>query len=1095
MRSFFIRLFILSGLFFSALASAATSSLTGLWWNPSESGWGMSLTQQGTTVFVAWYTYDSNGKPAWFVMSSCPLAGSSCTGDIYSVKGGTPLELPWNGNGKAVTKAGTGTLAFTDNDTGTFNYSVNGASGTKQISRQMFATGTSQPATDYSALWWNESESGWGVALTQQYETIFATLYSYDASGNPVWYVASSCPLSGNGCTGDLYQVSGGAAPTVAWSANLAVTKVGTVSFALNDSCTGTMTYTINGVTTTKAITNQLPAANQCAASTVAAKTTAGVCAATLSQDLTLQVPQLYISGSPYSATLKITQSADGSYMAKTTSFEATSRTDCSDGDAGIIVLSNNTYVLHVPSIVFGSSQHWVNFEYIPAPGETISLANAAASVSGAGSTLKVTKYGNAATGDFPVNEPYAAALIGKGIPEPFARFFAAAKWVANCPGGTTCTYSITYPSGATRNVTWTATPNQQYTPTAGELASMALINENEPVYDGKFSAIGMEDTTKDAQINIDFFVPIANISIGPSSMGQKLPLTRRAAPSNALCCGVGGYQGGGYEGVRINMAEIGKKGADVAVGGALEIAKHVGDALGANGVARWGDGLGNIYKVAGVLNDAADVMKIHQETKAWLDELAALEECAKNPTNSLTQTDPNYSASTVAKLQEARARIIEQGVVRTLNVVDQIAEGFAMEGAASLLTIPMKQGHEYVEQTQKALSEQEMQWARDSVVSCVPTCPTNLVAAGVSESQIDLSWSGSLASASTAVTGYKVRRDGAYTNTTYSTAYSDTGLKPSTTYCYMVLAFNDYGVSPNCTQACAQTKGPPIVYATNPVNNATNVAVSSKITATFSEAMDAATISTGTFTISGVAGTVTYSGLTATFTPSADLEPSKTYTATITTGVKDLDGSAMEANYTWSFTTGGNIDGNLQFVLTADDGSGGSIRGSADVTWYLRDSNAAMTRYWGPTGTITAVIAHKDCDPVHVTKPISPITHGALAGVDTGGGLNIYSSMQNIFPQNTYIFWVNTDYWSQTFYCAQGTERAYKSVHEEYILLLGIKCMPEDSSSNAVAIEDTVFIPYTDAARLTDTFSCASFSLGDMSGRLDITWDFKNLK
>ncbi|MCR4298414.1 MAG: hypothetical protein NUV75_06645 [Gallionella sp.] len=289
MRSFIIRLFILSSLLIPAFASAATSStsLTGLWWNPNESGWGMSLTQQGTTVFVAWYTYNSTGQPVWYVMSSCPVVGSSCTGDIYDVKGGTPLALPWNGSGKVVAKVGTGILAFTDNNTGTFSYSVNGANDTKNITRQMFATGTSQPATDYSALWWNENESGWGVALTQQYETIFATLYSYDASGNPVWYVASNCPLSGNGCTGELYQVSGGSAPSAAWNANLAVTQVGAVSFVLNDSCTGIMTYTINGVTTTKAITNQLPAANQCAASTVAVKTAAGVCAATLTQGLT----------------------------------------------------------------------------------------------------------------------------------------------------------------------------------------------------------------------------------------------------------------------------------------------------------------------------------------------------------------------------------------------------------------------------------------------------------------------------------------------------------------------------------------------------------------------------------------------------------------------------------------------------------------------------------------------------------------------------------------------------------------------------------------------------------------------------------------
>lgn len=232
---------------------------TGLWWNQNESGWGMSLTQQGSMVFVAWYTYDPTGKPAWLVMSSCPVVGSSCTGDIYDVIGGTQLGVPWNGTSKVVTKVGTGTLTFVDNNTGTFNYLVNGASGTRQITRQVFATGSSQPAIDYSALWWNENESGWGVAITQQYGMIFATIYTYDASGNPIWYVASSCPLSGNGCSGDLYQVVGGSAPTVTWDgANKVVTKVGTVSFAFSDSSLGTMSYTINGLAGAKAISRQL---------------------------------------------------------------------------------------------------------------------------------------------------------------------------------------------------------------------------------------------------------------------------------------------------------------------------------------------------------------------------------------------------------------------------------------------------------------------------------------------------------------------------------------------------------------------------------------------------------------------------------------------------------------------------------------------------------------------------------------------------------------------------------------------------------------------------------------------------------------------
>ncbi len=96
----------------------------------------------------------------------------------------------------------------------------------------------------------------------------------------------------------------------------------------------------------------------------------------------------------------------------------------------------------------------------------------------------------------------------------------------------------------------------------------------------------------------------------------------------------------------------------------------------------------------------------------------------------------------------------------------------------------------------------------------------------------------------------------------------------------------------------------PPTITSTNPSNNATGVSVSTSISATFSEAMDSSTINTSTFTVSGVSGTVTYSGNTATFTPSANLSYNTTYTATITTGVRDLAGNSMSSDYTWSFTT-----------------------------------------------------------------------------------------------------------------------------------------------------------------------------------------------
>lgn len=106
----------------------------------------------------------------------------------------------------------------------------------------------------------------------------------------------------------------------------------------------------------------------------------------------------------------------------------------------------------------------------------------------------------------------------------------------------------------------------------------------------------------------------------------------------------------------------------------------------------------------------------------------------------------------------------------------------------------------------------------------------------------------------------------------------------------------------------------PPTVLSVVPAGNATSIGVNSNVTATFSEAMSASTITSTTFILkqgsTSVAGSVTYSGTTATFNPTNDLSGNTVYTATITTGVKDVAGNAIVSNYSWSFTTAATVSG-----------------------------------------------------------------------------------------------------------------------------------------------------------------------------------------
>ncbi|MDP1636084.1 MAG: ice-binding family protein, partial [Gallionellaceae bacterium] len=105
-----------------------------------------------------------------------------------------------------------------------------------------------------------------------------------------------------------------------------------------------------------------------------------------------------------------------------------------------------------------------------------------------------------------------------------------------------------------------------------------------------------------------------------------------------------------------------------------------------------------------------------------------------------------------------------------------------------------------------------------------------------------------------------------------------------------------------------------PTVLTTAPTDMAIAVARNTNVTATFSEAMNAATITNASFTlkdgVTPVAGAVTYAGKIAVFNPTqASLSATTEYTATLSTAVKDVSGNSLAVAKTWTFTTGASDD------------------------------------------------------------------------------------------------------------------------------------------------------------------------------------------
>jgi hypothetical protein len=177
-----------------------------------------------------------------------------------------------------------------------------------------------------------------------------------------------------------------------------------------------------------------------------------------------------------------------------------------------------------------------------------------------------------------------------------------------------------------------------------------------------------------------------------------------------------------------------------------------------------------------------------------------------------------------------------------------------------------------------------------------------------------------------------------------------------------------------------------PTVSLTVPANAATGVAINQIITAAFSEAMDPVTISAASFTLkqgtTAVGGTVSYAGVTATFTPASALAPLTAYTATVSTGARDLASNALAADFSWSFTSGATPDTTAPTVsvtVPANAATAVPINQTINATFSeamdpLTISTASL-KLTGPGGTaVTGTVAYDVNSKIATLNPGSDL-------------------------------------------------------------------------------------------------------------------------
>src|SRR2546428_776248 len=143
------------------------------------------------------------------------------------------------------------------------------------------------------------------------------------------------------------------------------------------------------------------------------------------------------------------------------------------------------------------------------------------------------------------------------------------------------------------------------------------------------------------------------------------------------------------------------------------------------------------------------------------------------------------------------------------------------------------------------------------------------------------------------------------------------------------------------------------------------------------------------------VAGTVSYAGVTATFAPASALAPLTTYTATMTTGARDLAGNALATDFVWSFTTGATLDTTRPTVTATVPANGATAVGinraiSAPFSGSMNPlpTNPASLTVTGPVGTaMPGVVSYDVISRIATLTPVSGLAPNSVytATVTTG--------------------------------------------------------------------------------------------------------------
>jgi hypothetical protein len=179
-----LKRYLAIAVFFLALfAGAATAAdrspfAQGHWWNPARAGNGFEFFNVGDSAMIIWYTYEESGRPVWY----------TAQGSVAKL-GAEPWQIfrhRWIDGRKApAVDVGWLRIALGSFEAATLTWNLGGSQGTWPI--KPFVASDLPQTLDRTGSWFDPSNSGWGVSLTEQGDVFGGVLFTYDAAGEPTW--------------------------------------------------------------------------------------------------------------------------------------------------------------------------------------------------------------------------------------------------------------------------------------------------------------------------------------------------------------------------------------------------------------------------------------------------------------------------------------------------------------------------------------------------------------------------------------------------------------------------------------------------------------------------------------------------------------------------------------------------------------------------------------------------------------------------------------------------------------------------------------------------------------------------------------------